>query len=88
MRIYLFYNSTDQEGKVRAGVTLHHFLLLKMKNNPPRQRIKTGMKQDKSNPAWQNIYLPTALLKRPLLQKWVNMTSFNKLDLNLNVLFY
>lgn len=51
MRIYLFYNSTDQEGKVRAGVTLHHFLLLKMKNNPPRQRIKTGMKQDKSNPA-------------------------------------
>lgn len=33
MQIYLFYNYfTDQEGKVRAGVTLHHFLLLKMKN--------------------------------------------------------
>lgn len=33
MRIYLIYNfSTDQEGKVRAGVTLHYLLLLEMKN--------------------------------------------------------
>lgn len=69
MGIYLFYNSADQEGKARAGVTLHHFLLLKMKNNPARQRIKTGMKQDKSNPAWQNIYPTHCIIKKATITK-------------------
>lgn len=50
MQIYLFYNYlTDQEGKVRAGVTLHNFLLLEMKSKNPPRRIKNkneiGQKQ-------------------------------------------